>query len=287
MKIAFLNNTRKEQYHFNHMAAISTMLALAYPSRIVMLENHYGPNSLNSGFYGKERREYSNTREEYLLQPKGLDRLFRNNIERSTWDDVIENSLLEVIQNRLYYLPQGRFLNHLAYEYAFHSEIHKLISELNQYADYVFLDTMCGNNLSTKLILEQADLVVVQLSQEFHVLEEFFENYSSLCNKAVFLINNYKSNSIYSVRYITNRYHIPKNSITPITFNMQLSEAYLQGFLISFLSNNFRVNAEHENYRIICELKRAVQIIVKYAKERKLCYAKEAQAVNEAIHYRS
>lgn len=269
------------------MAAISTMLSLIYPAKTVILENHYHHNSLYSGFYGMERRKYCNTKEDYFFHPKGMDAVFRDTKDQITWEEKILSSLTEVIQNRLYYMPQGRLLNHLAYEYTFHSEIQMLIQRLNQYADYVFIDTMNGNNLSTKLILEQADLVVVQLEQEFHILEEFFENYSALRNKAVFLINNYKPNSIYSVKYMLKRYHISKSSIIPISFNMQLSESYLQGLLISFLSSNLRINADNENYRIICELKRAVQIIVKNAKERNLCYAKEVQAVNETVHYRS
>ena len=52
----------------------------------------------------------------------------------------------------------------------------------------MFIDTERNENLSSNAILTEADLVVVNLVQDKVALREFFDNYSSIQEKSVYLI---------------------------------------------------------------------------------------------------
>lgn len=56
----------------------------------------------------------------------------------------------------------------------------------------MFIDTESNQNLSTKQILYDADIVVVNLSQNSKNIYDFFENYTSLREKAVYIVGKYQ-----------------------------------------------------------------------------------------------
>ena len=49
-----------------------------------------------------------------------------------------------------------------------------------QVSEYIFIDTESNQNLSTKQILFDADIVVVNLTQNPDNIRDFFENYTSV-----------------------------------------------------------------------------------------------------------
>ena len=123
-----------------------------------------------------------------------------------------------------------------------------------------------GNTLSSKIILQEADLIVVNLSQNPYILEDFFENYRSLIDKSVYLLGNYTPESKYTKGYILRKYHIPRERIATIPYNVEFHDALNSGSVISFLNQNYQCKRKDENYYFIREVKRAVEMIESHRK---------------------
>ena len=133
--------------------------------------------------------------------------------------------------------------------------------------DICFIDTASHENLSTKTILEESDLIVVNLCQRQSILEDFFLNYSSLISKAVFIISNYDLHVKYSCRYIAYHYEIPVESLIAIPVNQLYQNEFISGNVISFIYKNYQCSKENPNYYFIQSIKKAAYIIIKRAVE--------------------
>lgn len=285
MKIAYWSNLRKEQRISSHIAAISVMLAMNYSKRVITMNNYCGPSPLEQAFRGIQRFYYVKEDSEYSVHRNGMDYILPNLYHEVEQAFLLSKNALEVIQDRLYYLPSSRVINNLAYEYQLNHEISFVTKELERQGDIIFIDTMRQNNLSTKTILQEADLVIVELNQQPYILEEFFENYSSLRSKAIFLFNHYHSKAI-PIRAIMDYYHLPKEKVIVLTEHFELEQAYLEGMLVGFLKRNHKCTKESKHYRCIRELKRAAYLIVQTSKEAGTQSEKTDTSFHQAVSHR-
>jgi hypothetical protein len=148
---------------------------------------------------------------------------------------------------------------------------------MEEYADICFIDTASRQNLSTKTILEEADLIVVNLCQNPSILEDFFLNYSSLISKAVFIISNYECHTNLGYKRISYMYDVPLENIAIIPRNELFENALANGNVVEFISRNYYCAKESYNYNFIQAIKKAAYIIIKRAvelnkqKENNLC----------------
>ena len=110
---------------------------------------------------------------------------------------------------------------------------------LERLSDMVMVDTSAAPLASSRKILQQADLVVVNLNQNLPLLSHFFRNYSSIQEKAFYLIGNYDGKSELTKSAIMKRFHIPGAKIGTIPHDTGFSDAMSRGQLIPFLLKNY------------------------------------------------
>jgi hypothetical protein len=267
LKIAFWGNGDYSSGVTSNLACISIASTFEYSYKAILIENHQQKNKLenvlmyNLRYRLRELQYQSRWRGmNHILNYYYMDILARENKECST--NVIKEASLEVLYNKLYYLPTDYVSNHYMYEYNLYATIKELLKELDDFADITYIDTS-SHKLSSKIILDEADLIVVNLIQNQSMINDFFENYSSIIHKCVFLVSNYHSGSIININQISKAYLVNPTHIVAIPYNMEYQLALNQGTVVEFLSRNYKCNRQNPNYQFVKQVKLAVKMINK------------------------
>lgn len=263
MKIAFWSNSNEKCNVSANLAAISVASVIRYPYSVIILENRLSNNNLGKAFLGEPNINLFHEVGTNYYDGGGIEGLLRKIYRGNYCSDILQSHLNEIINNHLYYIPQGKVIHREIFDYEFDQCIHPLFSMMEEYADICFIDTASHENLSTKTILEEADLIVVNLCQKQIILEDFFINYSSLISKAVFIISNYDCHTILNSKRIASIYQIPWENIIVIPNNTSYQNAYSNGSVVEFISTNYSCVKQNPNYIFIQSVKKAAYTIIK------------------------
>ncbi|MDF2544366.1 MAG: putative rane protein [Herbinix sp.] len=256
----------------SNLAAISVASVLRFPYEIVLLENHLCKhnlgNSLKSGSLTDTLREVGS----YYYEGGGMEGLLRRIYRGDHNNEISRNYRRALINNHLDYIPQGKIIHHELFDYEFSNNCNSLFQFLERSTDILMVD--CHHNLSSKTILEEADLIVVNLTQNSDILEDFFLNYPSLISKSIFIISKYHPHSNYHSKRISQQYNIPIELITLIPYNEMFSEAIHNGNLIEFIFSHYHCDKSDENYYFIQGIKKAAYMIIKRAESLNMLHQK-------------
>lgn len=263
MKVAFWSNANEKCRVSANMAAISVASVTRYPYTIITMENRLCHNNLGKAFMGNNHIDRLDAVGTNYYDGGGIEGLMRKIYRGEYQSNIFPAYLREIINNHLYYIPQSRVIHNEIFDYEFDRSIHQLFLMMEEFADISFIDTASNSNLSTKTILEEADLIVVNLCQTQSILEDFFLNYSSLLFKAVFIISNYNFHSYFNSKRIAKLYEIPWEDIIIIPENEMYNNAYLSGNVVEFISRNYLSSKESPNYIFMQSIKKASYTIMR------------------------
>lgn len=295
MKIAFWSSARGNVGTTSNMACISVMAALGYSYKALLFENHYQRNDIGSIM--KYHHSYLlNSKKHFPLKALGMDYLMnkisyfqflkviksqysysfdnnqsfvlndpRNELQIGYYNNVtslIKEAAVEVVENYLFYLPTTAVIPQNIYDISMCDHVTSILSGAEALADIVYVDTSKENYLSSKIILNEVDLVVVNLYQDMEMLKSFFVNYQSLIKKSFILISNYNPNSNLTIDKISTTFSYPKSQIAGIPYNEEYEEALMRGTLVEFLSRNIDCDKREEVFPFIQEVLKAVTLIL-------------------------
>ena len=240
MKIAFWSNVRGQCGTTLHLTSIAIIQAMFDKKKVVLMENHDHLLNIESCLVKKGRSDMV-MESPGIYNRYGLENLLASidSAAPKVREKLIKKCSMRFAYDRLYYLPHSYLKNRDILDYQFDKKLNGLLKNLETYFYAVYIDTFAAESMSTKNILDSADVVVVNLNQNSNVINHFFSNFSSLRSKAVFLLGNYypcRYNSIYEIR---RRYQIPENRIYAIPFCMEAAEAESEGSLASFIGRNY------------------------------------------------
>ncbi len=278
MKIAFWTSARGRSGVTSNLACISIASAMKYSHKSILIENHYQKNKLGN-ILMYQRANYLDREENYQFRHIGIDYIMNHfstakynskvsdHLHKMNRDSVqvIKEASLEILDNSLYYIPVSYQINQETFDYNLYGNIKDILDAMEGFADVTYIDTSNQNNLSSKIILEEVDLVVVNLIQNSSMIQYFFDNYSSILNKCVFLISNYNKNSRLNLDQISKAHSIGKPNIAAIPYNIEYQEAVSRGTVVEFLSRNYTCKRKSPNYDFIREVKKAAAMIMKNA----------------------
>lgn len=264
MKIAFWSNVNEICNVSANLAAISVASVIRYPYSVIVLENRLCNNNLGKAFLRDTQVNFICEAGTNYYDGGGIEGLIRKIYRENFSSDMIK-SYLKVIHKHLFYIPQSRVIHNEIFEYEFDHCIHSLFSVMEEYADICFIDTASKGSLSTKTILDEADLIVVNLCQREGILEDFFTNYSSLIDKSLFVFSNYDNRAILNNKNIADRYHLSIDNILVIPNNISYQNAFSNGSVVDFIVRNYSCLRENPNYRFIQAIKKAANIVIKKA----------------------
>lgn len=262
MKIAFWSNVRGRAGTTCNMACISTVLSLGNPGRTILVENHCNLTNIGEAFIRKKWKD-TVAEEAYYCSQIGLDSLMKRLHSHMFHGETIKHSAVALLNQQLYYIPQSRITNREFFENEFQQILYPLLTALEEFGDYVYIDTASNGYMTTKTILEEADLVVVNLSQEQAVWEDYFSNYRSLDQKAVYMIGSYQEASNLNLNNLIRKYKIPRDKAGVIPYHTELKDSLSEGTLLKFLTRNYTCTKKDDNYLFMKSLKAAADMVMK------------------------
>lgn len=250
MKISFWSPEHREAGVTTNLACISAVMAIGRMGKSVVLENHYSVNGIGDIIFVPEQVEYLREHGEYYNR-YGMEYVLKRLYSGEPGEKLIHKASIPVLASSMFYIPQGRIVNKEVFNYEFNLVQTELFQALEQFSDYVFIDTERNQNLSSSVILSEADLIVVNLNQDTVHLQEFFENYSSIQERAVYVIGNYRPESKWDISRICKEFHIGSDRIGVVPYNMEMAEAMACGRLLQFLNRNYYKASDSENEYLI------------------------------------
>ena len=236
------------------MAAVSMAWAFCCEPQIAVTENHWNGFGIREmlgvpwSFGNTQKRKYS-----YFYG-------------ETVYNRAIEGLSKEIIflENKLRYIPiqTEPFFRVLC------ETVERVPHCTCKPEEILFIDTAFSSR-STQVILQEADLVVVILTQEAYGIERFLEEYRALLDKSVFLIGSYQKTSDWTVNYFEKKYHLSKEKIGLIPWNEEYAQALREGRVIQFFTQYFRCNRNHANYQFMKESKKAAAMLYQKVLEKR------------------
>ena len=264
MKIAFWSNGGRDMCVTSNMACITSMISLKKSGMIreILLENHFNRDrGLEAVLVQQEKIEFLRETGGYYVK-YGLEYILKRIFIGETHDEIVKSSAIHLLLSNMFLLPSGMVFNKEVFNYDFSLVHNELFKMLERFGDYVFIDTESNQNLSTKHILYDADIVVVNLSQDPKKIYDFFENYTSLKEKAVYIIGKYQPEKRWTRKRICYEYNVPRNKIGVIPYNVEFNDALINGKLQHFLNYNYTGNVRLENEYFMNQCKKSAVVVL-------------------------
>jgi len=218
MKVAFWNGISGTDSVACYVAAIGMLLAKEYNCNVVLSSNYISNRMMQDCFSKRLLEEgIAHTPYCYLYgSPEYYGALWR--MKRNRQGNILE---MPIKKMTIIYPPD------MAEKSMFYCNVPKNV--------FYMLD-MAKCSISTSLnVLDEAELVVVFLSQNETEIQNFFERFSSLIPKVLFIIVDYQRDSGYSCRRIKEKYGINSNNIETLpknrNFHMMCEEGNMEQFL--------------------------------------------------------
>lgn len=262
MKVAFWSNARGKSCVTSNLACISVLSTLRCPGqRTIVFENHQNIINLGSTYLRpRSSNLIVNENTEYHVDA-GLGKILQM-VEngRKIQEEQFFLNTKDYLGKQLFYLPSGDIKNADVLEYRIARDCVRTLQLLEQFGELVLVDTSAAPLESSRKILQEADIVVVNLSQNQQMLSHFFRNYSDIRKKAFYLIGDYDVNSEWDKRAIMRTYGIQGNRIGTIPHNSLFADAVSDGQLIPFLLENYRCRREDAVYSFMAAVKEANEL---------------------------
>ncbi len=259
LKVAFWSNFNGQNGTTSNMLATSIMAVLLDKSKVFIGQSHYHLNNLENPLLLVSKRD----RKAYLMNV-GIDAIVR--AIKSTYldEDIIENCSLSYMNKKLILLPSTVKSNYGIYEEDLDKTIISILQAVNKYHDMVFMDVNSRQNSITNKILDNVDLIVINLSQNLTVLNDYEENFlSQFQNKnVIYVFGNYNPDSLYNIKNLKKRYSwLKSKNVGLIPYNVEFMDSMSDGKIIPFFYKNINCDNHDTNYYFIKEVKKTTNLI--------------------------
>lgn len=259
LKLAFWSNFHGQNATTSNMLATSIMAVLLHKTKVFLGQSHYHLNNLEGPLILVSREE----RKDYFMNV-GIDAIVR--AIKSTYldEEIIENCTLSYMNKRLILLPSTVKSNQSIYEDDLDRTIISILEAVSKYHDMVIMDVALRQNNITSKILESADLIVVNLSQNINVLRDYEDNFlKSFQNKnIVYIMGNYNPDSRYTIKNLRKSFcWLRSNNVGLVPYNIEFMDSISCGNIIPFFYKNMNVDKNDPNYYFIKEVKKTTRLI--------------------------
>ena len=265
MKIAFWSNEYEKSGAFYNFAAVSIASVMYNPYTITVMENYLGRENLGKAFFSYPENSYTGYGVGFY-EGGGIEGLLRRIYRGDKQPGMLRSYVKEVIQNRLYYIPQNGVINSELFDYELYHNIKELLRIIEKNTDLCYINVIQQNHLSSKEILQEADLIVINLYQNPKYLEEFFINYQPLIPKSLFIVGNYSPKKM-SYTEISRYYSIPIEDISSVPNNEDFQIACRYGSAKEYINRYFNCSRASSHYTFIHGVRKAAYMISKKIEE--------------------
>lgn len=255
VQVAFWSN-----YHqlgtTQNMAAVAVLTALEYRLRILMAHTHFDRSSLESAFIEKQYIRHELTD----LSDTGIDALSRfirfNRVEKEDFAGFT----MTILKNKLDLLFGTRNTNREIYMNNLKNVIGTILQSASKVYDLVLVDTAPGNHEVSLKILQQSDLILVNLNQNIHILEDFLKENMEYREKMMILIGKYDDNSRYNLKAL--RKKCGSLQVLAVPYDIGFADACTESRVIDFFLRNLPAEKDDPHYAFIRGVRETVEAIL-------------------------
>ena len=282
MTIVFWSPVHGQARQSSNLLAVSLYLAMEQHKKILITQTQYRMNDLEDAVVGRAGKKDFRER---FYQDMGMDSLIRC-LKRKRIDKAdIENCCIQLLtEEEFLLLPGSQCENYEVFRETVGEAVHAVLEETEKYYDYVFVDTNPGGDQISRQLLQAADLVVVNLSQNVGMIDRFFWDYpEELRGKPVFfLFGSYLSDSCYNLSNIRYRYElIRRNNAAVIPLNVGFMDAIAGGDVRNYFAKNLESEPGGANYAFMQELGETVHKLTAYIAKKNRVSAERKGGVDE------
>jgi len=197
------------------------------------------------------------------FQEIGLDAVLNGAILKLLGKEQFPKHVLEVKKDRIYYLPGTYKNNREVYEHHLLHHLDQVIEIAEGFGENLFMDCSGETGKVCERLMDKADMIVMNIPQNPHQLEKLPPLLLGREEKLLYLIGQHNEKSKYHINNIRRKYHIPKEQISAISYNVEFNDALAEGRSIHFLEQNLDVRKKDFNYSLIQDLKETAERILK------------------------
>lgn len=260
MKIVFWGASRGCGTTSN-MTAVASFLALGMNHRGICMQPKAGDGDLEAFFSPWEKR--SVLREEstyYALE--GMDYLIWQEQHHRLDAAAMKESMVPVMDHRLYYLPGGAREKPGLYPAQTGELERRILACMEEYAELVFIDIGSERDEFAYSMLQRADVVVVNFSGEQKELEKFFLSPFPCRGKVLYVLANYCSDQVYNCDNLQRIYRMDRKNISHIPANPYFAQACAKGRVEPFMKACCRGKGNPHNGQFVSQLREIANLIL-------------------------
>lgn len=265
MLVAFWSLYHGQACTTANLLATTLASSLALNNKCLVTQTHYKLNNLDFPLIGKNQE----LNESEFYRDLGIDALMRRAKAEPISSDIIRECSIDIIDNnRLNLLIGTKQQDRQTYENQFGLMLEGVLRKANKFYDYVMVDTNSGYDPITQNILKAADIIVINVTQNKHILDEFIENHKDRIdmNKVVFIFGKYDRNSRYNLKNLRRMYKVFNSSnAIGIPYCTEYHDALSDGKALKFIERNITADEDDENYEFIQSIKDAAGLLMKKA----------------------
>lgn len=273
MQIAFWSQELYGCGVSGNIIAVAYMSAVQYAFRAIIMQSNFSCPNLDFALIPQNKRISVHEEFSYFYD-SGIDAILNKLFFHKEIDEPMEylekmqketimDNVLELKANLLYYLPGTYKNNKEVYEFNLYSHMNKLFQIMNKVSDITFVQCDSNESIVSNKLLKEVDLLVVNLPQNPAHFTQFFDSNHFPSEKIVYLIGQYNEESKYHRSNIRRKFHIKKEDLGVIPYNVDFMDSLIGGKTIEFLERNIDCRKEDYNYYFMQELRRSTNMILK------------------------
>lgn len=248
----------------SNIIAVSVLAALTMGKKVCLTHTHFNNRNLELALLGKGMNPE-------ILEDMGVDIMLKACKAYHIDKNIIENASFTLLKG-LYLLPGTTKVNKKIFEEDFIKNKMYIYEALESYFDIVFTDVTAGANRLSQELLKDADVVVVNLSQNDKLIENYRKNYEFLNQKAIYILGNYHTDSRYNIVNLKRCYNFLRKKTAVIPFDINYMDYFSDGKAIPFFLKNTLTTREEDKI-FFKQVQASLELILKIQldKEEEMC----------------
>lgn len=260
MIVSFWSNVHGQTATTTNLLAIAVMSVLYRRKRVAVMQSHFTLNNLDTPLTGENMQSFEHI---------GIDALLRDRKSSPLDEERIISDSISLLNKKLNLFPGTQKLHRAIFERDMMNVFTEIMKEVDSVHDLTLIDVNAGSNDIAYKINEASDVIVVNLSQNRAVVEDYMEKYTFPPEKTLFLIGSYDREAVINRKNLI-RMHRPvitKKNLAVIPYNIGLLNALNDGKTIPFLNRNIGCRSGDQNFYFMDKVKKATDMIVDFRKE--------------------
>lgn len=256
MKIIFSSNVHGQTGTTTNMLAVAVMSNILYKRRSILLQTQFHLNQLEVPLLPVIKRK------EAVSCKLGMDELLKGIQAGKSTQELLKACCISLSEHGLDFLPGTNMVNREIYEEGLTAGLYELLQLAEQFYELVFIDIGPIQNQLAEQIWKEADISIINLSQNIRVLDDFFTTHNPP-KEAVYLLGFYDWKSTLNKKTLTRLYKPLKEENTfVIPYNTELRDSVSEAKLNQFFLQNMYCEPEDENYYFVEEVKKIVAYLM-------------------------